>query len=68
MFSSAFYPLISRPTRISNTSATLIENIFANKIEESYKCGIPFSDLSDHLPVFLTTNNSHRPNIVMLSI
>ena len=25
MFSSAFYPLISRPTRISNTSATLID-------------------------------------------
>ena len=60
MFSSAFYPLISRPTRISNTSATLIDNIFVNKIEESYKCGILFTDLSDHLPVFLTTSNSLR--------
>ena len=58
MFSSAFYPLITRPTRISNTSATLIDNIFVNKIEENYKCGILFTDLSDHLPVFLTTNNS----------
>ena len=61
MFSTAFYPLISRPTRISNTSATLIDNIFVNKIEESYKCGILFTDLSDHLPVFLTTSNSNRP-------
>ena len=61
MFSSAFYPLISRPTRISNTSATLIDNIFVKKIEESYKCGILFTyPISDHLPVFLTTSNSHR--------
>ena len=28
MFSSTFYPLISRPTRISSTTATLIDNIF----------------------------------------
>lgn len=27
MFSSTFYPLISRPTRITNSSATLIDNI-----------------------------------------
>ena len=37
MFSSTFYPLISRPTRITNTTATLIDNIFVNNIEENYK-------------------------------
>ena len=60
MFSSTFYPLISRPTRITNTTATLIDNIFVNNIEENYKCGILFTDLSDHLPVFLKTSNSQR--------
>ena len=34
MFSSSFYPLISRPTRITNRSATLIDNIFVNNLEE----------------------------------
>ena len=45
---------------VSNTSETLTDNIFVNKIEESYKYGILFTDLSDHFPVFLTTSNSHR--------
>ena len=29
--------------------------------EERHKCGIIFTDLSDHLPVFLTTGNLQRP-------
>ena len=47
MFSSAFYPLISRPTRIPDSRATLIDNIFVNNIEENYESGILFTDLSD---------------------
>ena len=42
MFSSTFYSLISRPTRVTNSNATLIDNIFVNKIEEHYKCGIGY--------------------------
>ena len=66
MFSSTFCQLISRPTGITNTSATLIDNIFVNKIDENYKCGILFTGLSDHLPVFLTTRSikSKRHNNV----
>ena len=60
MFSSTFYPLISRPTRITNTTATVIDNIFVNNIEGNYKCGILFTDPSDHLPVFLKTSNFQR--------
>ena len=60
MFSPTFYPLISRPTRITNTTAALIDNIFVNNIEGNYKCGILFTDLSDHLPVFLKTSNFQR--------
>ena len=66
MFSSTFYPLISRPTRVTNSSATLIDNIFVNKIEEHYKCGILFTDLSDDLPVFLTTSNLQGPDAKMI--
>ena len=63
MFSSSFYPLISRPTRITTTSATLIDNIFVNKLEENYKSALLFTDLSDHLPIFQLTSNVAKRNI-----
>ena len=47
-------PLIKKPTRITNTSASLIDNILSNRIQESiYNLqGILYSDISDHFPVF----------------
>ena len=60
MFSSSFYPLITRPTRITNSSATLIDNIFVNNLEEIYTSGILFTDLSDHLPIFQITGNIQK--------
>ena len=63
MFSSCFYPLITRPTRITNSSASLIDNIFVNNLEESFTSGILFTDLSDHLPVFQFTGSiQHKTN------
>lgn len=52
MFSSSFYPTISKPTRITKSTATLIDNIFSNTLEEECKTGLLPTDLSDHLPVF----------------
>ena len=52
MFSSAFYPTISKPTRITKSTATLIDNIFSNTLEEECETGLLLTDLSDHLPVF----------------
>ena len=60
MFSSSFQPLITRPTRITNSSATLIDNIFVNNLEEIYTSGILFTDLSDHLPIFQITGNIQK--------
>jgi len=62
MFSSTFYLLISKPTRITNFSATLIDNIFVNNLDECHKCGILFTDLSDHLPVFQITSSLKKGN------
>ena len=62
MFSSTFYPLISKPTRITNISATLIDNIFVNDLEECHRCGILYTDLSDHLPVFQITFSLKKGN------
>ena len=33
MYSNSFIPLINKPTRIKNDSATLIDNIYSNYFE-----------------------------------
>ena len=53
--SYALFPLINRPTRISTTSAALIDNIFTN-VYTDFKSGVLYSDISDHLPIFTVKN------------
>jgi len=55
MFSSGFYPLICRPTRITPYSATLIDNIYTNSGSNNIKVGILITDISDHFPIFLSS-------------
>ena len=54
MFSSSFFPLINRPTRISDSTATLIDTIFTNHHGGSgeYLSGILPTDISDHFTIF----------------
>ena len=47
-------PTIYRPTRITETNATLIDNIFTSAYSECEKSAIICSDLSDHLPVIVS--------------
>ena len=45
------YPIITRPTRIMQTSATLIDNVFISKdLHKCFDSGILLSDILDHLP------------------
>lgn len=52
VFSTHFYSLIHKPTRITSTSATLIDNIMVNCLDYKMASGILLADISDHLPVF----------------
>ena len=54
LYSDEFLPLISRPTRITSNSATLIDNIMINCVDNlnSSINGILVTDISDHFPVF----------------
>ena len=63
MYSSQFYPVINRSTRITTNSATTIANIFIDNIYLNCSSGILISDLSDHLPVFqiLPNRNIQKP-------
>ena len=60
LFTSSFFPLITKPTRITHHTATLIDNIFTNNLEELEDStnGIIFSDISDHLPIVHTFNTN----------
>ena len=48
------YLLITRPTRVTANSATLIGNIFTNHFDKSLQSseGILVTDITDHYPVF----------------
>ena len=50
--SSFFHPFISGPTPITHHSATLIDNIFFNSLENHTVSGNLIYDLTDHLPNF----------------
>ena len=45
-------PTIDKPTRVRNTSATLIDNIFVNNPEQVKFSGNLISDISDHFSQF----------------
>lgn len=53
-FSNGITPVITKPTRVTHSTATLIDNIFTTfKDMNNYKSGILVTDISDHFPVFL---------------
>ena len=54
--SSFFLPQILQPTRITDHSATLIDNIFFNSIEHFTISGNIVYALTDHLPNFIFLN------------
>ena len=54
-------PVITKPTRITDTSATLIDNILiSGKLQQAYHSGIIISDMSDHLPTVIKLLNAKQ--------
>ncbi len=60
MFSMSLFPAITRPSRITLQSATLIDNIFTNIAYNNIVSGLLYNDTSDHLPVFVVYDLNHR--------
>ena len=54
MFAHSMYPLINKPTRVTNSTATCIENVFSNHVTPTSKSiqGIFYTDITDHFPIF----------------
>ena len=52
MNAMALIPTICKPTRLTDSSCTLIDNIFASNLQ-NFVSGIFTIDISDHLPIFI---------------
>ena len=56
MLSSGFYPKITLPTQICDTSSTIIDNIYSNEIDCNDNSGILINHISDHQAIFTITS------------
>ena len=55
---NCLYPCINKPTRLTSTSATLIDNIFIDcKLLGRHSSRIKIDDISDHLPTVLVLDH-----------
>ena len=79
MFDDCFYSLINKPTRITNSSATVLDHVWTNIYSQVIKAKILLHPISDHLPLFaiscaltitkllkgawLSIQGTHSPNI-----
>ena len=55
-FSHGFVQMISRPTRITEHSATLIDHIYINTLSTISSTGVLINDISDHLGTYVNFN------------
>ena len=59
IFEKGAIPIIKRPTRISEHSASLVDNIVTTDIfSNSLKKGMIKSDVSDHFPIFFSIRST----------
>lgn len=50
MFSFSLFPVITRPTRVTNTTATLMDHIWTTQVDLNTGNFIIDTDLTDHFP------------------
>ena len=53
MCENCYSTLINKPTRITDSSASVLDHMKTNIYDESIKSGIITSPISDHLPVLM---------------
>ena len=58
---NSMYPLIHFPTRTTQNTSSLLDNIFTNKLEHVLS-GVLVADISDHLPIFSICRKEEKEN------
>ena len=56
--SYGLFPYILRPTRVADNSATIVDNIFCNNLDNVKNSGVILTDFSDHYSQFLFIKDS----------
>ena len=65
LYANNILPIITKPTRLTDHTATLIDHIYTNCLH-NFTVGILTVDITDHLPIFFlvrtqpTENNSNK--------
>ena len=63
MVNSEMWPTITRPTRVTQTSATLIDNLFiSSKLHHQFDSMLILDDISDHLPSLVLLKQTKMKN------
>lgn len=57
LFSFGFLQVITKPTRIHNESATIIDHVITNDSRQSFETVIVCSNISDHFPILHFLNH-----------
>ena len=65
LLSQHYLPYIIHPTRVSDHSSTIIDNIFSNVCNLDTKSGNILTQIADHLPQFLIVRKTISSNKTM---
>ena len=52
MLTTGYLPVITKPTRVTDHSATLLDHIYSNNKSLNYTSGIVITDVADHFGTF----------------
>ena len=52
-FEYGFYPLINIPTRITDTTGSVLDHFWTNVIDQPIKSAVLVKPISDHLPIYM---------------
>ena len=63
MISKGYRPLITKPTRVTTYSATLIDHIYSNATSQNYDSGIIISDVAEHFGAFYASRKYSSKNL-----
>ena len=59
--SSGLLQLITKPTRVTDTSASLIDHIFVSSLSNPICPGIILNDISDHFLTYCAISSRAKP-------
>ena len=58
LYANNFLPILTKQTRLTYHTATLIDHIYTNSFNQQVICGIATIDISNHLPIFCVADTS----------